>query len=318
MIRQEPKTYNPIDFEDWYHDRLEEKLGLPYYTPGDLDQLYLKYELISEKDYKKIKDTLNDAFNKARKMNYEIFTRKLATELEKSPDPQEKIKLEREDAESLLDKYKQAYKDFLGGKNVIKPFEGSCCDYVLKQYMEFQRSDNTKKQSFEPIINITYSYPKLGLNGSSGPNPLSPSLEAPDPDKQNAILFVASYHDFKEYLASITKSNGKAYNASTCALILYYLQTKNPKTFRPGVSQDLVRSQLNEVGILSTSYYGTDNSGTVRNKLHGIQKGHDNNPTTKQGAIAKAIEFFKDKGYDNEKELAKKDFGDLPAGQIPE
>jgi hypothetical protein len=137
MLTREPKEYNQIYFEDWYRDGIMEKLGVPCTAPGDLDELYYTYKLVPEADYKKILNTLADAFNKARKMNYEIFTKRTEEALKNSPNPSKKIELEKANAETLLNKYQQAYRDFLGGRNVIKMFDGSACQYILGQYDKF-------------------------------------------------------------------------------------------------------------------------------------------------------------------------------------
>jgi hypothetical protein len=202
----------------------------------------------------------------------------------------------------------------MGGRNVIKMFDGSACQYILGQYDKFEEASNFEKRGFDPIICLPFIYPKIGLDGSVGENPLSPSLRPVDPDRQSAILFVATYYDFKEYLESITKADSKEYNASACALILFYLQSKRPTVFRPGVSKDLIHFQLSELGLLFTNYNGSNNAGTVKNKLHEIQKERRNNARTKRDLLAKAINFFRQNDYDQEKNLARKDYSNVTGG----
>lgn len=315
MLREEPKKFNQFYFEDWYRDGLKEKLGVPYgHFPGELDELYHTYKLVSEADYKKILNTLADAFNKARSMNYEIFTLRTEEALKNSPDPSKKIELEKANAETLLNEFQQAYRDFLGGRNVIKMFDGSACQYILGQYDKFEKASNFEKRGFDPIVCLPFSSPQISLNGPVGPNPLFPSLGTVDPDRQSAILFVATYYDFKKYLESITKADSKEYCASACALILYYLQDKRPTVFRRTVSKDLIESQLSELGLLFTNYNGSDNAGTVKNRLHEIQKEQNNNAKTKRNHLETAINFFRQNDYDQEKNLARKDYSNVTGG----
>jgi len=314
MLSEEPKEYNQFYFEDWYNDRLQEKLGEPYYQKGDLDELYYNHKLVSEADYTKILNTLADAFDKARKMNYEIFTKRTEEELNNSPDPNKKIELEKANAETLLNKYQQAYRDFLGGRNVTRMFKGSTCDYIISQYDKFKKASAFEKQGFDPIISSPFIGPQIYLDGSLGDIPTVPRVGPTKPERQSEILFVATYHDFKEYLESITKADSKEYSASACALILFYLQNKRSTVFRPTVSKDLIHSQLNELGLLDTNYDGSNNAGTVKNRLHEIQKERSNDARTKRNHLATAINFFRQNDYDQEKNLARKDFSDVTGG----
>jgi hypothetical protein len=307
MSGEEFENLPQIHFEDWYNSRVWEKLDSFKHRIKSLQDAY-KYGAVSQSDYNKISDTIKDAFKKARILNYEIFTRRLNRELQDSPDIDRKIDLERRRVEEVLEEYQEAYREFLGGRTMMPLDTTYCCKYVFDQYEAFQKATNEEKERFKPIVNLYTAPPNINLDGSvedfSYVDDAS-RLMPKNPMVWDLTLFVATYDDYRRYIESLLKSSDKTFNAATISLIIHYLQAAN--VIEPATNVKALRPQLEKFELLDRNYDGTDNAGNVRNKLNSIRKNHKDDPREHPINMKQAINFLRQKDYDEAKSIAKKD-----------
>jgi hypothetical protein len=276
-------------------------------SPEQLKKLHEELDLLSEEDLNKIWKAHEEAFDIARRFNYELNKRRLSNELKHSPDPEEKLRREKKLRNNVLERIEDPYDNFISGRHVVGYISGGKYQEILSCW---ENLDKFEAGKWNLIKHLNKQGTPLDFDKVHGQKEMTGKNTQ---TMISAVLVVASNYDCLKLVEErekgielIGKGHGDRLEAAVIALILYFLQEK--RNLKEGNSPKKVEYNLSKLGLLYIDEKGTSNSNTVRKKLNSIRGSHADRRRSaldKPDKIGHAAKWLEDNGYEGAATLAR-------------